>query len=448
MKVALLSTSLVMALFLSASGSGDESLDARIDKALPAFIELYKTLHANPELSFQERQTAKLIAARLRSLGYTVTEGVGRFAGPIREPLGVVALMKNGEGPTLLIRTDMDALPMVEKTGLPYRSTKKAINAKGAETGVMHSCGHDIHMVSFLGTASMLSEMKSQWKGTLLLVGQQAEEMGAGARALLDDGLYTRFGRPDFVLALHDDPHLEAGMVGLREGYLLASVDSVDITIFGVGGHGAYPNDTKDPIVIAAQVVLALQTIVSREISPLDPAVVTVGSIHGGTKHNIIPDEVRLQLTVRAYKKEVRQKILSAIERIARETARAAGVPEERMPTVALSADEHTPATYNDPALTRRLAARWTSLLGAGNVVTAERRMAGEDFSRYSLDDHSIPTCLFWLGAADPAKIAASRRSGIGLPGLHSPFFAPPPEPTIRTGIKAMTAAALDLLGG
>ena len=437
MKVTVFSTFFLILISLCAVGSDDESLEVKIEKALPALVDLYKTLHANPELSFEEKETSKRVAAALRAMGYTVTEGVGRFAGPEREPVGVVALMKNGEGPTLLIRTDMDALPMEEKTGLPYSSTK---------TGVMHSCGHDIHMVSFLGTASMLSQMKERWKGTLLLVGQQAEEMGAGARALLDDGLCTRFGRPDFALALHDDPRLEAGKIGVREGYILASVDSVDITIFGVGGHGAYPNDTRDPIVIAAQVILAFQTIVSREISPLDPAVVTVGSIHGGTKHNIIPDEVRLQLTVRTYKKEVRLKILAAIDRIVLETARAAGVPEDRKPRVSVSGEEHTPSTYNDPALTRQLVAVWKSVLGAENVVTAERLMAGEDFSRYSLDNHEIPACIFWLGAVDPAEIAESRRSGIQLPGLHSPLFAPLPEPTIRTGVKAMTVAALRLL--
>ncbi len=448
MKVTVLSACSLIVICLSAAGSGDGSLDAKIDKALPALVGLYKSLHANPELSFQEKETSKLIAAELRAMGYTVTEGVGRFTEAGREPLGVVALMKNGEGPTLLIRTDMDALPMEEKTGLPYASTKRARDEKGEETGVMHSCGHDIHMVSFLGTASMLSEMKDRWKGTLLLVGQQAEEMGAGARALLDDQLYVRFGRPDFAVALHDDPRLEAGKIGVREGYILASVDSVDVTILGVGGHGAYPNDTRDPIVLAAQVILALQTIVSREISPLDPAVVTVGSIHGGTKHNIIPDEVRLQLTVRTYKKEVRRKILAAIERIATETARAAGVPDDRKPRVVVSDDEHTPATYNDPALTQKLVEEWKTALGTGNVVTAERRMAGEDFSRYSLDQHEIPACIFWLGAGDPDKIAESRRSGSRLPGLHSPHFAPLPEPTIKTGVKAMTVAALGLLGG
>jgi len=301
-------------------------------------------------------------------------------------------------------------------------------------------------MASFLGTASMLAQLKERWKGTLLLVAQQAEEMGAGARALLDDGLYSRFGRPDFAIALHDDPQLEAGKIGVRKGYVLANVDSVDITIHGVGGHGAYPQDTKDPIVVAARVVLALQTIVSRETSPLDPAVVTVGSIHGGTKHNIIPDEVRLQLTVRTYKKEVRRKVLAAIERIVTDVARSAGIPEEQKPLVAISADEHTPSVFNDHALTRRLLEAWTTALGPRNVVTSEPRMAGEDFSRYSLENHEIPACLFWLGAGDPARIAESRKTGARLPGLHSPLFAPLPEPTIRTGVKAMTVAALGLL--
>ncbi len=431
---------------LTLTGFGTaQPLDAMIEKELPALVETYKRLHAEPEISYFEEKTAAFIAQELRTLGFEVTERVGKYPNPARMCYGVVGVLKNGTGPTILVRTDLDALPMEEKTGLPYASKVKTRNEFGEEVYTMHACGHDIHMTSFLGTAKMLVQLKNRWRGTLVMIGQPAEERGAGAKAMLDDGLYDRFPKPDVALALHDNSALEAGKVGFCEGYALASVNSVDITVRGVGGHGAYPHTTKDPIVIASDIVLALQTIVSREISPLDPAVVTVGSIRGGTKHNIIPDEVHMQLTVRAYKEEVRKQILSAIRRIAEGIARAAGVPENRMPIVRVDEEEYTPSTYNDPALTRRLMTSLQKVLGKENVVTVDPVMGGEDFGRFGLNG-KIPTCIFWLGAVDPAKIEQSRREGTPLPSLHSSQFAPLPEPTIRTGVKAMTSAVLELM--
>jgi hippurate hydrolase len=345
----------------------------------------------------------------------------------------------------VLVRTDLDALPVEEKTGLPYASKVKAPNDAGQEVSVMHACGHDIHVTNMLGTAKMLAALKDQWHGTLILIGQPAEETVHGAKALLADGLYDRFGKPDFVVALHDSADLEAGKVGYTPGYALASSTSVDVKIRGIGGHGSRPDSAKDPIVVAAQVILALQTIISRENSPLDPAVITVGSIHGGTKHNIIPDEVNLQITVRAYREEARRKLLAGIERVTKGTALAAGIPDNLAPIVTVSA-EFTLATYNDPALTDRLAKVFVRVLGQDNVVNTPQIMASEDFARYALEDHEIPAVIFWLGAVDPPKVRQSRETGIPLPTLHSALFAPLPEPTLRTGIKAMTSAVLELM--
>ncbi len=423
-----------------------QSLDSLIEPELAALVATYKTLHAAPELSQHEEKTSAFVAAQLRALGYNVTDHVGKYDRPGLTGYGVVAVMQNGAGPTVLVRTDMDALPVEEKTGLPYASKVRTKNEQGDEVSVMHACGHDIHITSFLGTAKLLAQLKAQWHGTLVLVGQPAEETVTGALALLNDGLYTRFPKPDFAIALHDHATLAAGRIGYTSGYALASADSVNITIRGVGGHGASPQTTKDPIVMAAQVILALQTIISRENSPLDPAIVTVGSIHGGTKRNIIPDEVQLQLTVRTYRAEVREKILAAIERITTGIALAAGVPPDRAPTVELITRESVASTFNDPALTERLAGAWRQTLGAANVVALEPAMVSEDFAYYSLAEHKIPTVMFHVGAVEQARIDASKQTGTPLPSLHSSLFAPVPEPTIRTAIKAMTTAVLELM--
>jgi hippurate hydrolase len=437
---------LIVALMLAAIRvDAQPALDALIDREMASLVEAYRTLHAAPELSHREEKTSAFLAGALRSAGYAVTEGVGKYNRHGWVGYGVVAVLKNGEGPTVLVRADMDALPVEEKTGLPYASRVRTKNDAGQEVGVMHACGHDVHVACLIGTARTLARLRDRWRGTLVLIGQPAEEIGAGAGAMLRDGLYTRFPRPDYALALHANAELEAGKVGYCPGYALASVTSVDVTVRGIGGHGSKPETTRDPVVVAAQAVLALQTVVSREVSPLDPAVVTVGSIHGGTKHNIIPDEVKLQITVRAYREEVRKKILASIERIVRGVALAAGVPDSLAPVVD-AGGEFTPATYNDPGLTGRLTGVFERTFGRENVVQWSPIMAGEDFGRYSLDGNQIPACMFWLGAADPAKVAESRRTGTPLPYLHSSAFAPPPEPTLRAGVKAMTSAVLELM--
>lgn len=420
-----------------------QSLDALIERDLASLLTTYKTLHAAPELSYREEKTAAFVAGELRKLGFTVTERIGKYQNAQRVGYGVVAVMKNGPGPTVLVRTELDALPVEEKTGVPYASQVKTKNDAGLEVSVMHACGHDIHMTSFLGTAKLLTELKNRWSGTLVMLGQPAEETGDGANAMLRDNLYTNFPKPDFAIALHDKPELETGKVGYTPGYAMASATSIDIKIKGIGGHGSTPEATKDPVVVAAQVVMALQTIVSRENSPLEPAVVTVGSIHGGTRYNIIPDEVNLQLTVRTYKEDIRKRILASIERIVKGVAMTAGIPEDRAPIVKVS--EGTGSTYNDPQLIERLAGVFRQALGEENVVKLAPIMASEDFGYFSLDQ-KIPTTLFWLGASDPAKVKANRETGAPLPGLHSALFAPIPEPTLRTGVKAMTSAVLELM--
>ena len=399
----------------------------------PELVAFYIDLHRNPELSLHEEKTAAKLAERLRRLGFEVTTGVGGT--------GVVGVLRNGAGPTVMLRTELDALPVEEKTGLPYASTVKARNDAGLEVPVMHACGHDVHMTVWVGTAARMVQERARWHGTLVLVAQPAEEVVKGAKAMLADGLYSRFPKPDYVVALHDSPKVPAGKLGYTPGYILASSDSVDVTIYGKGGHGAAPQTTVDPVVIAARTVLALQTIVSREKDPQEPAVVTVGSIHGGTKHNIIPDEVKLQLTVRTYDRKVRQQVLDAIARIARAEAAAAGALRE--PAVAVV--ESTPATWNDPKLNARVAAALTRELGADNVVESRREMASEDFSEYGLA--GVPAVMFRLGAADPEALAKATAAGVELPSLHSSLFAPDRDPTLSTGIAAETAVLLDLLG-
>jgi hippurate hydrolase len=432
----------VVLAFVAISVQG-QSLDAMIDRDMASLLSTYKTLHAAPELSHREEKTSAFVAGELRKLGFTVTERIGKFQNDQWVGYGLVGVLKNGPGPTVLVRTELDGLPVEEKTGVPYASSVKAKNDAGVEVSLMHACGHDIHMTSFLGTAKLLAELKDRWSGTLLMLGQPAEETGDGAKAMLRDNLYVTFPRPDFAIGLHDKPELESGKVGYTPGYSMASATSIDIKIRGVGGHGSAPENTKDPIVVAAQVVMALQTIVSRENSPLDPAVVTVGSIHGGTRYNIIPDEVNLQLTVRTYKEEVRKRVLASIERIVKGVATAAGIPEDRAPTVKVA--EGTGPTYNDPQLNERLAGVFRKALGEENVVQMPPIMASEDFGYFSLDQ-KIPATLFWLGASDPLKVKAHRETGAALPGLHSALFAPVPESTLRTGVKAMTSAVLDLM--
>ncbi len=433
-------------LFLtSATAAAQPTLDALLDREIASLVETYKLLHAAPELSHREEKTGAFLADRLKALGFTVSQNVGKYENPAWTGNGVVAVLKNGAGPTVLVRSDIDGLPVEEKTGLAYASRVKTKNDAGQEVGVMHACGHDIHMTSLLGTAKLLVELKGLWSGTLVLLGQPAEETIDGARAVLRDGLYTRFPKPDYVIALHDSPDFPAGSVAYVPGYALASSTNVDIKIQGIGGHGSRPESAKDPIVLAAQVIMALQTIVSRETSPLDPAVITVGSIHGGTRYNIIPDEVNLQLTVRAYKEEVRQQLLASIERVSKGVAVAAGIPMDRAPVVKVSETEVTTATYNDPALIETLSRVFLKALGEDNVFKANPVMGSEDVGYLSLNQQ-IPTAMFWLGASDPAKLKASKESGVPMPSLHSPLFAPVPEPTVRTGVKAMTAAVLELM--
>ncbi|HWM24794.1 MAG TPA: amidohydrolase [Chthoniobacterales bacterium] len=416
------------------------------DAELPSLVAIYKDLHAHPELSTREEKTAAFVAKELKAAGCEVTERVGRYEKPGLTSYGVVGMMKNGPGPTVMVRTDLDGLPILEETGVPYASKVMTKDDKGQDVPVMHGCGHDIHMSTFIGVARSLGKLKDKWKGTIMFVAQPAEETGSGARALLNDGLYTRFAKPDFVLGLHDDAEIAAGQIGVTEGYCYANVDSVDVTVRGMGGHGAYPHKTKDPIVLAAEMINAWQTIASRENNPVDPIVVTVGSIHGGTKHNIISDEVKMQLTVRSYKKEVRERVLAAIDRIAKGVATTAGIPADRAPIVQIAQDQFTPATYNNPELTKRITGVLKTAIGADNVVPKDPTMGGEDFSEYSLPDHSVPAFMFNVGAVDPAKVAESKKTGAPLPSLHSSKFAPVPEPTIRTGLIGMTSAVLELM--
>jgi len=414
---------------------------------LPSLLAIYKDIHSHPELSTREEKTSALVAKELRAVGCEVTENFGKYDNPNLKCYGVVGIMKNGTGPTVLVRTDLDALPVEEDTGLPYASKVTTKDDNGREVHVMHACGHDAHMSAFIGTARALQRLKDQWSGTIMFIGQPAEEAVGGARAMLKAGLYNRFGKPDFALGFHDKADLQTGHIAVTPGYTYANVDSVDVTVRGIGGHGAYPHRTKDPVVLAAEMINAWQTIASRENNPLDPIVVTVGSIHGGTKHNIIPDEVKMQLTVRTYKQEVRDRVLAAIERIAKGIATTGGVPADRAPDVHVEKDQYTPATYNNPELTKRVTAVLKSALGADNVVAKDPTMGGEDFSEYSLPDHSIPAFMFNVGAVDPAKVAESKKPDApSLPSLHSSKFAPVPEPTIRTGLIGMTSAVLDLM--
>lgn len=399
-------------------------------------MDVYKHLHANPELSKMETETAAYLAKRMKNIGFDVTENFGGT--------GVVSVMENGPGKTIMIRADMDGLPVKENTGLPYASTVVKKDRFGDEWPVMHACGHDIHMTTFLGTAQELVANKDLWSGTLVMILQPAEEISHGAKDMLKAGLFTKFPRPDYNLALHANSGMPAGMVGVTTGYALANVDSVDITVKGIGGHGAYPQTTKDPIVIASQIVLALQTIVSREVAAQDSAVVTVGSIHGGTKHNIIGEEVKLQLTVRSYSDETRDMLLASIKRISENMGRVAGLPDDKLPVVEIK-DEYTPAAYNNPELSAKAMKSMAEVIGAENVIASDPVMGGEDFGRYGRTDPKIPGMIYWLGAADPAEVKAAKKAGKSMPSLHSPFFKPDAAKAIPVGVDTMTATAVSL---
>ena len=433
-----LSFGLALAAMTMTTPANAATISEAIRSDMPMLMTLYRDLHANPELSMQEVRTPAKLAAEARKLGFKVTEKVGET--------GVVAMMENGPGPVLMLRADMDALPVSEQTGLPFASKVRVTTAQGVETGVMHACGHDTHVTAWLATARRLSAMKDQWSGTLMMILQPGEETSEGAKAMLADGLFTRFAKPNYVLAFHDAAVLPAGVIGITPGYALANVDSVDITVRGVGGHGALPATTKDPIVLAARIVTTLQTLVSRENDPLNPAVVTVGSFHSGAKHNIISDEAKLQLTVRSYKPEVRKALLAGIARISRGEAIAAGVPEDRMPIVTVREEQSTPATFNTDEFSAHTRKLFTAHFGADRLASPPPAMVGEDFSRFHLADKSIESLLFWVGGTPKAKWDAANGDPQKLPSLHSPFWAPDAEAVISTATEALTVAALDVL--
>jgi amidohydrolase len=411
-------------------GIGAEQVNA----IYPEIEKLYIDLHRNAELAFHEERTAATLAARVKTLGYEVTTGVGGT--------GVVAILKNGPGPVVMLRTELDALPIEEKTGLPFASVLRAKNDDGELTPVSHMCGHDIHMSAWVGTAELMAKHRDRWHGTLMLVGQPAEEIVSGAAAMIRDGLFTRFPKPDYALGVHDESSLPAGVVGFHPGYFRAAVSNLDITVYGRGGHGAYPQRSVDPVVLAARIVLGLQTIVSRENNPADPAVITVGSIHGGTVWNIIPDQVKLQLTVRSFDPEVHKRLLSAIARETKGEALAANAPREPL----IETKSSTDAVYNDPELTQRVVAVARAALGAERVVELPAQMGSEDFSQYGLA--GVRAVLLHVGAVAPAKLEEARKTGVSVPGVHTPLWAPEREPTIKAAISAETAILMDLLNG
>lgn len=442
-----------------AAAHADDLADA-VAADYPYVFELYKHFHQNPELSFKESESAARMGAELEGLGFDVTLGVGdewvkkkasADAGEVLEGVGgfgLVAVMENGDGPTVMLRADMDALPLQERTGLPYASTVTDADYLGQAAPVMHACAHDSHMAILIGTARRLAAMKDQWSGTLVLIGQPAEELGLGALAMLSDGLYTRFPTPDYVLATHTSGWDSAGDVTYTPSFALANVDTVDIIVKGVGTHGSAPHTGKDPIVVGSQIVNSLQTLVSRELDPLSSGVVTVGSFQAGYKHNIIPDQAHLKITVRSYEDEVRDKLLAGIRRIAEAQARAAGLPDDLMPEVRVESD-YIPSTYNDPELTERVMSAVRDELGAERVYERVPSMGGEDFSHFGRTAEDVPTLIFWTGGNDPKAMRAARDGrGLAPPANHSPFFAPVPEPTLKTGVHAMTIGALELLGG
>ncbi len=437
----------VFLVFLSVSAVPAFAQDnsAFLKQQMPNLLEIYKGIHTHPELSHFEEHTSALLADELRKAGYTVTDHIGVYPDGSKA-FGVVGILKNGPGPTLLVRGDMDALPIVEETGVPYASHVLVKNKSGQEVGVMHACGHDVHTTVLIGTARALAAAKSQWHGTLMLVGQPSEETIDGAKAMLADHLYERFGRPDMIIGLHDTNQHSAGTVGLTPGPAMSSATSVDVTIRGIGGHGAFPWAGRDPIVLAAMYILQIQTIVSREEDPGGGAVITVGDIHGGTKRNIIPDEVKLELTTRAFTDKSRQVVLDGLRQMANGTATSAGLPPEKMPTVTVLDAESTPALYNDPAMSARVRATLQKTLGAANVFDDPRTMASEDVGIFGLEGNKIPTVYYWLGAMYPDRLAAAQAAGKDLPGPHTSKFEPDPGPTLETGVRSMTAVAISLL--
>ena len=431
MKYALL-PSLLLSAYLHADNQFTPSVEQQNQ-----LNNLYTYLHQNPELSYQEKNTAKKLATELNKLGFSVTENIGGY--------GVVGIYQNGKGPTVMIRADTDALPIIEETGKPYASKVKVSDQHGNQVGVMHGCGHDIHMTNFIGTAEQLIEHKTQWQGTLMMVAQPAEEVGGGAKAMLKDGLYSKFAKPDYVLGLHVSASVPAGKIAIAPGYALANVDSVDILVKGRGGHGAYPHTTIDPVVLASRIVLALQTIPSREISPLEPNVITVGSIHGGSKHNIISNEVKLQLTLRSYNPDVRNQQIAAIKRVTQGIAISAGLSEKELPEVMVHESESIPSTYNNPELASWVTNSIKSAIGESNVLKAEPVMAGEDFGLFGRTDENVPITIFWLGGVNPSDYNKAIKQGTNLPSLHSSKFAPDYPLALQTGVTAMSQAAVDL---
>jgi amidohydrolase len=431
-------TILVTLSLLLAVPATAQDIVPQLKAEMPSLMAIYDDLHANPELSFMEERSAAIMAREARAAGFDVTEKVGGH--------GVVAVMRNGPGPVVMIRADMDGLPVTEQTGLPGASKVRVVTKEGVETGVMHACGHDTHMTAWVGTARLLAANKAAWSGTIVMIAQPAEERGNGATAMLKDGLFTRFPKPDYAIAFHDAAQFPAGMIGYTPGYALANVDSVDVQVKGVGGHGAYPHTTKDPVVLAARIVGSLQTLVSREVDPQDAAVVTVGSFHAGTKHNIISDEAKLQLTVRSFSDKTRAHLLDGIRRIARGEAIAAGMPEDRMPHVHVEDKEFTPSTFNTPDFTLEMGAFLSGRFGEARVKQVPAVMGGEDFGQFVRADPKIKSLIFWVGGVRQTDYDAAMKSGAQLPSLHSPFWAPDAPVVIATAAEAMTAMTVKLL--
>jgi hippurate hydrolase len=461
MKKLLLGAAAALAINSFASGAAyaeDAALADAVAQDYGYVFNLYKHFHENPELSFKESESSKRMASELEGLGFTVTTGLGdkwtkakakADAGSVLDGVGgygLAAVLENGEGPVVMLRADMDALPLEEKTGLPFSSKVVSTDYMGQTAPVMHACAHDSHMAIMIGAARRLVAMKNQWSGTLVIIGQPAEEIGLGALAMIEDGLFKKFPKPDYILATHTSGWDSSGDVTYTPGWALANVDSIDIIIHGIGAHGSAPHMGKDPIVIGAEIVNALQTLVSREIDPQDAGVVTVGAFQSGYKHNIIPDQAHLQITVRSYEDNVREKLLTGIKRIAIAQARSAGLPENLMPEVRIESD-YTPSTYNDEAMTKRVMTAIGASIGEARVYERAPSMGGEDFSRFGRTADDIPTVIFWTGASDPAAMRAGREGKAAMPPAnHSPFFAPQAEPALKTGVQAMTAGALELL--